>query len=171
MTTTIEDAFGSRQMVDGFLLNNQLTDFSFDSVDANGPIANRVQPGKRPRSSMAPTFVFEKGTKKLVLSTGSPGGSAIINYVGKVLVGTMDWGLNVQQAISLPNFGSRNGPTELEQGRVSDALVEELKARGHNVRVMEQTSGLQGIMRTTIHGEEVWFGGADPRREGIVKGD
>jgi gamma-glutamyltranspeptidase / glutathione hydrolase len=171
MTTTIEDVFGSRQMVRGFMLNNQLTDFSFDAVDANGPIANRVQPGKRPRSSMAPTFVFDKGTKKLVLSTGSPGGSAIINYVGKVLVGTMDWGLNVQQAISLPNFGSRNGPTELEQGRVSDALVEQLKAKGHNVRVMEQTSGLQGIMRITIHGEELLFGGADPRREGIVKGD
>lgn len=171
MTTTIEDAFGSRQMVDGFLLNNQLTDFSFDSADANGPIANRVQGGKRPRSSMAPTLVFEKGSKKLVLTTGSPGGSAIINYVGKVLVGTMDWGLTVQQAISLPNFGSRNGPTELEQGRVSEALVAALKARGHNVRVMDQTSGLQGIMRINVHGEDMWFGGADPRREGAVKGD
>jgi len=171
MTTTIEDAFGSRQMVRGFLLNNQLTDFSFDAVDANGLIANRVQPRKRPRSSMAPTLVFEKATKKLVLSAGSPGGSAIINYVGKVLVGTLDWGLNVQQAISLPNFGSRNGPTELEQGRVPDSLVEQLKAKGHNVRLMEQTSGLQGIMRANIHGEEMWFGGADPRREGIVRGD
>lgn len=171
MTTTIEDQFGSRQMVDGFLLNNQLTDFSFDSADANGPIANRVQAGKRPRSSMSPTLVFDKATKKLILSTGSPGGSAIINYVAKVLVGTLDWGLNVQQAISLPNFGSRNGPTELEQGRVSEALVDQLKAKGHNVRVMEQTSGLQSIMRTNIHGKEMWFGGADPRREGIVMGD
>lgn len=171
MTTTIEDAFGSRQMVRGFLLNNQLTDFSFDSADANGPIANRVEPGKRPRSSMAPTLVFDRVTGKLVLSTGSPGGSAIINYVGKVLVGTLDWGLNVQEAISLPNFGSRNGPTELEQGRVTDALVDQLKAKGHNVRVMEQTSGLQGIMRLNVHGEEMWFGGADPRREGIVRGD
>lgn len=171
MTTTIEDAFGSRQMVRGFLLNNQLTDFSFDPSDANGPIANRVQPGKRPRSSMAPTFVFDKKTKKLLLSTGSPGGSAIINYVAKVLVGTLDWGLNVQQAISLPNFGSRNGPTEIEQGRVPDAVIEQLKAKGHNVRLMEQTSGLQGIMRVNIHGEEMWFGGADPRREGNVKGD
>ncbi|WP_035626055.1 gamma-glutamyltransferase [Herminiimonas sp. CN] len=171
MTTTLEDAFGSRQMVDGFLLNNQLTDFSFDSTDANGPIANRVQGGKRPRSTMAPTLVFEKGSKKLLLTIGSPGGSAIINYVAKVLVGTMDWGLNVQQAISLPNFGSRNGPTELERGRVSDALVDELKAKGHNLRVMEQTSGLQGIMRVSIHGEEMWFGGADPRREGTDKGD
>lgn len=171
MTTTIEDQFGSRQMVDGFLLNNQLTDFSFDSSDADGPIANRVQPGKRPRSSMAPTLVFARGTKKLFLSTGSPGGSAIINYVGKVLVGVMDWNLNVQQAISLPNMGSRNGPTELEQGRVSESVAEQLRAKGHNVRVMEQTSGLQGIMRTSINGQEVWFGGADPRREGIVEGD
>jgi gamma-glutamyltranspeptidase / glutathione hydrolase len=171
MTTTIEDAFGSRLMVHGFLLNNELTDFSFDEADANGLIANRVQPGKRPRSSMAPTMVFEKGSQKLVLATGSPGGSAIINYVGKVLVGTMDWGLNVQQAISLPNFGSRNGPTELEQGRVSDALIDALKAKGHNVRLMEQTSGLQGIMRINAHGEEMWFGGADPRREGAVYGD
>jgi gamma-glutamyltranspeptidase/glutathione hydrolase len=171
MTTTIEDGFGSRLMVRGFLLNNELTDFSFDSRDTNGPIANRVEPGKRPRSSMAPTFVFEKGSNKLVLSTGSPGGTAIINYVGKVLIGTMDWGLNVQQAISLPNFGSRNGPTELEKGRVSDTLIARLKEKGHNVRVMDQTSGLQGIMRMNIHGEEMWFGGADPRREGIVAGD
>ena len=171
MTTSIEDQFGSRQMVDGFLLNNQLTDFSFDSSDVNGPIANRVQGGKRPRSAMAPTLVFEKGSKKLMLATGSPGGSAIINYVGKVLVGMMEWGLDVQQAINLPNFGSRNGPTELEQGRVSEALIAALKAKGHNVRVMEQTSGLQGIMRMTVHGEEVWFGGADPRREGSVMGD
>jgi gamma-glutamyltranspeptidase / glutathione hydrolase len=171
MTTTIENVFGSRQMVRGFLLNNQLTDFSFDSADSNGPIANRVQAGKRPRSAMAPTFVFEKGTNKLILSIGSPGGSAIINYVAKVLVGTMDWGLNVQQSISLPNFGSRNGPTELEQGRVSDALVEQLKAKGHNVRIMELTSGLQGIMRISINGEKMWFAGADPRREGIGQGD
>ncbi len=171
MTTTVEDQFGSRQMVDGFLLNNQLTDFSFDAVDADGPIANRVQAGKRPRSAMSPTLVFDRGTNKLFLSTGSPGGSAIINYVSKVLVGVMDWNLNVQQAISLPNIGSRNGPTELERGRVSDTLVQQLQDKGHRVTLMEQTSGLQGIMRTTIDGKEVWFGGADPRREGVVKGD
>jgi gamma-glutamyltranspeptidase/glutathione hydrolase len=171
MTTSVEDAFGSRQMVDGFILNNQLTDFSFDSVDENGPIANRVQPGKRPRSAMSPTLVFDKATGKLVLSTGSPGGSAIINYVAKVLVGTLDWKLDVQQAISLPNFGSRNGPTELEAARVAPAVVEALKARGHEVRQYEQNSGLQGIMRITRNGKEVWFGGADPRREGVVRGD
>lgn len=171
MTTTIENGFGSRQMVDGFLLNNELTDFSAEAIDADGPIANRVQAGKRPRSSMSPTLVFEKESKKLVLSVGSPGGSAIINYVSKTLVGVMDWGLNVQQAINLPNIGSRNGPTELEQGRVSDSLITQLKAKGHEVQVMEQTSGLHGIMRLSVHGEEVWFGAADPRREGIAKGD
>ncbi|MFZ4877996.1 gamma-glutamyltransferase [Janthinobacterium sp. Mn2066] len=171
MTTSVEDAFGSRQMVDGFLLNNQLTDFSFDSQNADGPIANRVQGGKRPRSAMSPTLVFEKGTHKLVLATGSPGGSSIINYVAKVLVGTMDWGLNVQQAISLPNFGSRNGPTELETGRAPDAQIAALKAMGHDVRVIEQNSGLQGIMRLNAHGHDFWFGGADPRREGMVRGD
>ncbi|WP_300752742.1 gamma-glutamyltransferase [Janthinobacterium sp.] len=171
MTTSVEDAFGSRQMVDGFLLNNQLTDFSFDSQNADGPIANRVQGGKRPRSAMSPTLVFEKGTHKLVLATGSPGGSSIINYVAKVLVGTMDWGLNVQQAISLPNFGSRNGPTELETGRAPEAQLAALRAMGHDVRVIEQNSGLQGIMRLNAHGHDFWFGGADPRREGMVRGD
>ncbi len=101
------------------------------------------------------------------MTLGSPGGSAIINYVGKVLVGTLDWGLNVQEAISLPNFGSRNGPTELEAGRIDPALDAALKARGHNVKVMEQTSGLQGIQRTSTG----WFGGADPRREGVAQGE
>lgn len=171
MTTSVEDAFGSRQMVGGFLLNNQLTDFSFDARDDKGPVANRVQPGKRPRSAMSPTLVFDKASGKLLLSTGSPGGTAIINYVAKVLVGTLDWKLDVQQAISLPNFGSRNGPTELEAGRFAPAVVEELKARGHDVRQFDQTSGLQGIMRIRKDGREVWFGGADPRREGTVKGD
>ncbi|MBC7522324.1 MAG: gamma-glutamyltransferase family protein, partial [Sandarakinorhabdus sp.] len=171
MTTTIEDAFGSRQMVDGFILNNQLTDFSFDSVDQDGPIANRVQPGKRPRSAMSPTIVFDKASGKLVLAIGSPGGPAIINYVAKVLVGTLDWGLNVQQAISLPNFGSRNGPTELEERRFPPALQEGLKARGHTLRLTEQNSGLHGIERRSMHGDAIWFGGADPRREGVANGN
>jgi gamma-glutamyltranspeptidase/glutathione hydrolase len=171
MTTTVEDVFGSRQMVDGFILNNQLTDFSFDSVDKDGPIANRVQAGKRPRSAMSPTIVFDKGTGRLVLAVGSPGGPAIINYVAKVLVGTLDWGLNVQQAIALPNFGSRNGPTELEERRFPAAEIDELKARGHSVRLTEQNSGLHGIQRLSIHGQDFWFGGADPRREGVAKGD
>ncbi len=171
MTTTIENGFGSRQMVNGFLLNNELTDFSAEAVDADGPIANRVQAGKRPRSSMSPTLVFEKESKKMMLSLGSPGGSAIINYVSKTLIGVMDWGLNVQQAINLPNIGSRNGPTELEQGRVPDTLIAQLKAKGHTLQIIEQTSGLHGIMRLSVHGKETWFGAADPRREGIAKGD
>jgi len=171
MTTSVEDAFGSRQMVDGFILNNQLTDFSFDSVDAHGPVANRVEPGKRPRSAMSPTIVFDKKTGRFVEAIGSPGGPLIINYVAKVLVGTLDWGLNMQQAIALPNFGSRNGPTELEAGRFPASEIAALKARGHAIRVGEQTSGLQGVQRVEIHGVPLWFGGADPRREGVAKGD
>ena len=170
MTTTIEDAFGSRQMVDGFILNNQLTDFSFASRDADGPIANRVEAGKRPRSAMSPTVVFDRKTGKLVLTVGSPGGPAIINYVAKVLVGTLDWGLNVQQAIAMPNFGSRNGPTELEVGRFPSTTIEALNARGHKVRLGEQTSGLHGIQRIEVHGVPLWYGGADPRREGVAQG-
>jgi gamma-glutamyltranspeptidase/glutathione hydrolase len=171
MTTSIEDAFGSRQMVGGFLLNNQLTDFSFQANGASGLVANRVQGGKRPRSSMSPTLVFERGTKKPVLAVGSPGGSAIINYVAKVLVAMMDWGLNIQQAIDLPNFGSRNGPVELEQRAVDEAVIQALRLKGHDVRVGEQPSGLQGVMMLSIHGQDLWFAGADPRREGNAKGD
>jgi gamma-glutamyltranspeptidase/glutathione hydrolase len=171
MTTSVEDAFGSRQMVDGFILNNQLTDFSFDSRDVQGPVANRVEAGKRPRSAMSPTIVFDKKTGRFVEAIGSPGGPLIINYVAKVLVGTLDWGLNMQQAIALPNFGSRNGPTELEAGRFPAAEIAALKARGHGIRIGEQTSGLQGVQRIEIHGVPLWFGGADPRREGVAKGD
>lgn len=167
MTTTIEDGFGSRQMVQGFLLNNQLTDFSLAPRTADGRlVANRVEPGKRPRSSMTPLLVFDRDSGRLRMSLGSPGGSSIINYVGKVLVGTIDWGLDVQAAISLPNVGSRNGPTELEAGRVDPALVAALEARGHQVRLIEQTSGLQAIERTPTG----WFAGADPRREGTARG-
>ena len=171
MTTTIENGFGAQIMVRGFLLNNELTDFSFVPSENGAPVANRVEGGKRPRSSMSPLLVFDRASGQLLMSVGSPGGSAIINYVTKVLVGTLDWGLDVQQAISLPNFGSRNGPTELEEGRASAALIDELKARGHEVRVMNQTSGLQGIQRLVKDGKPIWFGGADPRREGVVMGD
>ncbi|MFC5705087.1 gamma-glutamyltransferase [Aeromonas eucrenophila] len=168
MTSSIEDAFGSRLMVNGYLLNNQLTDFSFTSMDAAGlPVANRLEPGKRPRSSMSPLLVFDKRTGALEMSLGSPGGSAIINYVGKTLLGTQDWGLNLQQAIALPNFGSRNGPTELEQGRTPQVVIQGLKARGHEVLLNEQTSGLQGVQRNASG----WFGAADPRREGVARGE
>jgi len=172
MTTTIEDVFGARLMVRGFLLNNQLTDFSFAPSENGRPVANRVQPGKRPRSSMAPTLVFDRASGQLVAAVGSPGGSQIIAYVAKTLVGLLDWDLDVQQAISLPNFGSRNGPTELERGRIDPALAGELKARGHEVREIDMTSGLQGIVRTRLpDGKPGWAGGADPRREGVALGD
>ena len=175
MTTTIEAAFGARRMVTtdparpgGFLLNNQLTDFSFAPADAQGrPIANRVEPGKRPRSSMSPTLVFEPATGQLLMSGGSPGGALIIHYTAKLLTGTLHWGLNAQQAVSLPNFGSLNGPTLLESKGFPSSTVDALKARGHDVREMEMTSGLQAIERTPTG----WFGGADPRREGVVLGD
>ena len=172
MTTTIEDAFGARQMVKGFLLNNELTDFSFAPTDAGGaPVANRVQPGKRPRSSMAPTLVFDKATGRLVMSGGSPGGALIIHYTAKTLYGVLNWGQMPQQAINLPNFGSLNGPTLLEEKRFAPATVEALKARGHEVREMNMTSGLQAITRGQAHGKPLWLGGADPRREGVVMGD
>ena len=172
MTTTIEDGFGARQMVRGFLLNNELTDFSFAPTDAAGaPIANRVQAGKRPRSSMAPTLVFDKASGALVMSGGSPGGALIIHYTAKTLYGVLNWGLLPQQAINLPNFASLNGPTQLEEKRFPVATVEALKARGHEVREVNMTSGLQAITRGQAHGAMVWYGGADPRREGVVMGD
>ncbi|AOK17883.1 gamma-glutamyltransferase [Burkholderia cepacia] len=171
MTTSIEDAFGSRLMVRGFMLNNQLTDFSFVSNDNGRPVANRVQPGKRPRSAMSPELVFDRKTKQVTMVVGSAGGPAIINHVAKTLVGVLDWGMTMQQAIALPNFGSMNGPTQLERGRVSDALADGLKGRGHDVRVVEMNSGLQGIQRLNVQGQTVWFGGADPRREGMAMGE
>lgn len=172
MTTTIEDQFGSRQMVKGFLLNNELTDFSFAPADAQGkPIANRVQPGKRPRSSMAPTLVFDKASGQLVMSGGSPGGALIIHYTAKTLYGVLNWGLTPQQAIDLPNFASLNGPSLLEEKRFPPATVEALRARGAEVREQTLTSGLQAITRGQAHGQLFYFGGADPRREGIVMGD
>ena len=175
MTTTIEAVWGARILADGgtglpggYLLNNELTDFSFAPADAQGrPIANRVQPGKRPRSSMSPTLVFDAASGALRMSAGSPGGAAIIHFTAKTLLGTLAFGLDAQRAIDLPNFGSLNGPTLLERGRFDAATVDALKARGHAVQEVEMTSGLQAIERTPSG----WFGGADPRREGIAMGD
>ena len=165
MTTTIENFFGSRVMVRGFLLNNQLTDFNFTEQDSGQPAVNAVAPGKRPRSSMAPTLVFrDNGDLHLVL--GSPGGSRIINYVAKTLIATLDWGLDIQAAIALPNTGSRNGPTEIERGTAAEEQAAPLRAMGHDVEITDMTSGLHGIMRVG----NGWQGGADPRREGIARG-
>ena len=168
MTTTIEDAFGARQMVNGFLLNNELTDFNYNPNDATGkPTANRVQPGKRPRSSMSPTIVFDKADGKVVMTGGSPGGALIIHYTAKTIYGMFNWGLNAQQAINLPNFGAGGAPTLLEEKRFPASTVDSLKGRGHEVREQSMVSGLQAIGRTPTG----WFGGADPRREGVVRGD
>ncbi|MFP8777388.1 gamma-glutamyltransferase family protein [Hydrogenophaga sp. RWCD_12] len=178
MTTTIESAFGARLMVGdarlpgGFLLNNQLTDFSFTPRDAQGrPVANRVEPGKRPRSSMSPTLVFDKATGELLMSAGSPGGALIIHFTAKTLLGTLNGGLGPQAAIDLPNFGSVGGPLLLEAGRFPAATVQALQGLGHTVSETPMPSGLQALQRGSADGKAVWLGGADPRREGIVAGD
>ena len=172
MTTTVEAAFGSHVMVQGFLLNNQMTDFSFIPEENGQPVANRVQPGKRPRSAMAPTLVFDRNTGELLATVGSPGGSQIIEYVSKSLVAMLDWKLDPQAAISLPNFGSRNGATELEVGLFSPALKQALKDKGHALSEIEMTSGVQAIVRTRdAQGKVTLSGGADPRREGEALGD
>jgi gamma-glutamyltranspeptidase / glutathione hydrolase len=166
MTSSIEDNFGSRLMVRGFLLNNQLTDFSFSPTTPDGKlIANRVEPKKRPRSSMSPTIVFNRNGK-LVMVVGSAGGSRIINYVAKALVGVLDWKLDPQQALSLPNFGNRNGATELEANTSIAGLKTSLEGLGHLVEIAEQTSGSHAIVVT----DEGLLGGVDPRRDGAAKG-
>ncbi|WP_426128005.1 gamma-glutamyltransferase [Pseudomonas sp. DWP1b1] len=172
MTTTVEAAFGSHVMVQGFLLNNQMTDFSFIPEENGQPVANRVEPGKRPRSAMAPTLVFERNSGELLATIGSPGGSQIIEYVSKSLVAMLDWKLDPQAAISLPNFGSRNGATELETGLFSPALKQALKDKGHALSEIDMTSGIQAIVRTRdAQGKLSLSGGADPRREGAAVGD
>ena len=172
MTTTVEAAFGSHLMVQGFLLNNQMTDFSFVPEENGQPVANRVQPGKRPRSSMAPTLVFDRQSGELLATVGSPGGSQIIEYVSKSLVAMLDWKLDPQAAINLPNFGSRNGATELEAGLFSPTLKQALKDKGHTLSEIEMTSGVQAIVRTRdAQGKVLLNGGADPRREGQALGD
>ncbi|MGE8150523.1 gamma-glutamyltransferase [Pseudomonas vancouverensis] len=172
MTTTIESAFGSHIMVQGFLLNNEMTDFSFIPEENGQKVANRVEPGKRPRSSMAPTLIFDRQSGEFFATVGSPGGSQIIEYVAKTTIGLLDWKLDAQAAISLPNFGSRNGPTELEQGQFSPALIQALKDQGHNVSEIDMTSGTQAIVRVKdTQGKASLTGGADPRREGQALGD
>jgi gamma-glutamyltranspeptidase/glutathione hydrolase len=172
MTTTVEAAFGSHVMVQGFLLNNQMTDFSFIPEENGQPVANRVQPGKRPRSAMAPTLVFDRQSGELLATVGSPGGSQIIEYVSKSLVAMLDWNLDPQAAISLPNFGSRNGATELEAGLFSTGLKQALKDKGHALSEIDMTSGIQAIVRTRdAEGKVSLSGGADPRREGEALGD
>jgi gamma-glutamyltranspeptidase/glutathione hydrolase len=166
MTSSIENAFGSRIMVRGFLLNNQLTDFSFRPAIDGVAVANRVEAGKRPRSSMAPTLVFD-GDGRLKLSIGSPGGSRIIGYVTQSLIAMLDWRLEVRTAIALPHHVNRNGPIDLEEGTPLAALGPALERLGHEVRITPLVSGLHGVA-VTGQGLE---GGADPRREGVALGD
>ncbi|WP_227267639.1 gamma-glutamyltransferase [Roseobacter weihaiensis] len=163
MTTTIENGFGSRLMVRGFLLNNELTDFSFRSHEDGVPIANRVEPGKRPRSSMAPTIVMKDGMP--VLAIGSPGGSRIIGYVAESIIAHLDWGMDVQQAVSVPHAVNRFGTYDLEEGTAAEALADPLTALGFEVDTRALTSGLHAISIGPI-----LQGGADPRREGIALG-
>ncbi|UZE96913.1 gamma-glutamyltransferase [Alkalimarinus alittae] len=165
MTSSIEMAFGSTLMTRGFLLNNQLTDFSFRSKKEALPIANRVEGNKRPRSSMSPIMVFDQNNQ-LLLVIGSPGGSRIINYVAKSIIGILDWKLDIQRAIDLPNITNRNGTTDIELDTSATNLKQVLENRGHTVKIRELNSGLHGILVTP----QSLIGGADSRREGIAKG-
>ena len=178
MTTTVESSFGNGVMVRGFLLNNELTDFSFASVDSSGvPIANRVQPNKRPRSSMSPTIVFN-GDGKVEIVTGSPGGSRIIGYTAQSIMNMIDFGLDPQEAINIPHYMNRNGRTDLETpipgitlDYDADALADELRARLHNVGIIAQESGLSIIQVVeSADGKTYFVGGADKRRDGTVGG-
>lgn len=168
MTSSIENAFGARLMVGGFLLNNQLTDFSFRPTDAAGAaLVNAVAPGKQPRSSMTPILVFDSDNR-LIATLGSPGGSGIIGYVTQALLALLEGGLDPQQAAALPHLLNRNGATELERGHDWSQIAADLAARGHEVKFGEMTSGLGILLRGAAGG---WIGGADPRREGVVLGD
>jgi gamma-glutamyltranspeptidase/glutathione hydrolase len=181
LTTTVESAFGSFHMVDGFILNNQLTDFAAEPTGPDAmPVPNRVEPGKRPRSTMAPTLVFEKSGPErgpLYAVLGSPGGSVIIQFVVKTVVGMLDWGLDPQQAVSAVDFGAANTPKtnvggehpviDTSDNGDHDPLVQGLRQLGHQVDLADQSSGLSAIARN----QPGWIGGADPRREGLVMGD
>lgn len=186
MTTTVEAGMGSFHFTQGFILNNQLTDFSATPTDTAGlPVANKLQAGKRPRSSMAPTLVFAKAADgsrgEFLMGTGSPGGSTIIQYVTKTVVGALDWGLDAQQATSLVDFGAANSPTtnlggehpvlNLANNGNGDPLITGLRALGHTVSTAAQSSGIGTVIRTVSNGSQTLQGGADPRREGLVLGD
>ena len=192
LTTTIESGMGSFHFTRGFLLNNQLTDFSFVPSDATGAIANRIQPLKRPRSSMAPTIVFNRAADgsrgDFLMATGSPGGAAIIQFVVKTIVSAIDWKFDAQQATSMVNFGAGNSATTGVGGEHpaidpsvptgglaggNDPLIVGLRALGHTVSVAAQSSGVSTVIKlpATATGRSVLAGGADPRREGLALGD
>jgi gamma-glutamyltranspeptidase/glutathione hydrolase len=166
MTTTVEGPFGSGRMVDGFVLNNQLTDFSFTPNDQDGaPAANAVAAGKRPRSSMAPVIILDKN-HRLVAAFGSPGGNAIPAYNLKALVGYVDWNLPLQEAFNLPNLIARGPVTTAENAKFAPGIVPALEARGMNLRggIGAEGSGLHGVV---VHDGKL-EGAADLRREGVA---
>jgi gamma-glutamyltranspeptidase/glutathione hydrolase len=165
-TTTIEAPFGAQIMVRGFLLNNELTDFSAQPEVDGKPVANRVEPGKRPRSSMSPTFVLDRDGK-LVAALGSAGGPRIIGDTLQTLIGMLDWNLSVSAAIALPRVINLNGPTELEADSSLAGLADGLRVLGHQVQVRGHEGGLTGIRRVG----DGWEGAADPRRDGVARGE
>lgn len=165
ITTTIENAFGSRLMVRGFLLNNELTDFSFKTHKDGAPIANRLEPGKRPRSSMSPTIIMQNG--KPYMAIGSPGGSRIIGYVAQSIIAHLQWGMDIQQAINQPHLVNRFGTLDIEKGTAAESMQSTLEGMGHKVNIRDLNSGLHAI-RLTKEGLE---GAADPRREGAAIGE
>src|SRR5690606_15083010 len=165
MTSSIENGFGSMQMAAGFLLNNQLTDFSFQPKRDGKNVANRVEPGKRPRSSMSPTIILKDG--KPVFALGSPGGSNIIPYVARTIIALIDWKMDPQQAVSLPHLTNRFGRYDLEKGTAAEALAADLEALGYAVAITDLNSGLHLVAL----GEDGLAGGVDPRREGLAIGD
>ncbi len=165
VTSSIENGFGARLMSGGFLLNNQLTDFSFVAEEDGRAVANRVEPGKRPRSSMSPTVVLKDG--KPVFALGSPGGSNIIPYVAKTIVALIDWKMDISRAVALPHLTNRFGTYDLEAGTTALSLAKDLEALGYKTAEKEQNSGLHGIAISPAGID----GGADPRREGIAVGD
>ncbi len=171
-TSSIESSMGARMMVGGFLLNNQLTDFSFTPRDANGrPVANRVQPGKRPRSSMSPTLVFDGRDNRLLAVLGSPGGSLIIPYVAQTLLALFHDQLPPELAVALPHVASLNGPTLVEAGRFSPPWLAQLQGLGAPVQALPMASGLHVLVNLGTPGQPRWAAGIDPRREGTAAGD
>jgi gamma-glutamyltranspeptidase/glutathione hydrolase len=170
MTTSVQGGFGSQLVVGGFILNNQLTDFSFEPERDGLPVANRPEGGKRPLSSMTPTLVFDQ-EGRLVLLMGSPGGTRIINFVAQALIGVLDGGLNVQEAVAAPHFLAQRGFIELEERTALLEQTEALEALGHRVGARNLNSGLHAIeIEYTDSGRVLW-GGVDPRREGVARGD
>jgi gamma-glutamyltranspeptidase/glutathione hydrolase len=170
MTTSVQGAFGSQLMVGGFILNNQLTDFDYVPTVGGKPVANRVEGGKRPLSSMSPTMLLdERGRLRLLV--GSPGGTRIIGFVAQSIVGVVDWQLDVQQAVAAPHFLAEEGPIELEEGSAIAAHEQALEALGHTVAVNDMNSGLHAIAIEHTRRGRVLYGGVDPRREGAALGD